>query len=101
MPVAIDVTRKNIDIKMEYLGIGLQLMIVGMCTVFAILLIVIFGGKLLINIVSRIAPEEVAVARKAVAVQTGSVDAPTMAVLQEVVKQLTGGKGRVESARKV
>lgn len=86
---------------MEYLGIGLQLMIVGLCTVFAILLIVIFGGKLLINIVNRIAPEEVAVAKKAVTAQTGAVDASTMAVLQEVVKQLTAGKGHVESARKI
>lgn len=85
---------------MEYLGIGLQLMIVGMCTVFAILLIVIFGGKLLINIVNRIAPEEV-VAKKAAVVPAGAVDASTMAVLQEVVKQLTGGRGRVENARKI
>lgn len=86
---------------MENLGFGLQLMIVGMSTVFVILLIVIFGGKLLISVVNRIAPEEVAVAKKAATVQTGAVDAPTMAVLQEVVKQLTGGKGRVESARKI
>ncbi len=76
-------------------------MIVGMCTVFVILLIVIYGGKLLINVVNRIAPEEVAVAKNTVAAQTGTVDAPTMAVLQEVVKQLTGGKGHVESARKI
>lgn len=87
---------------MEHLGIGLQLMIVGMLTVFAILLIVIYGGKLLIKVVNAIAPEEVAAAKKAVATSNqGTVDPSTMAVLQEVVKQLTGGKGRVESARKV
>ena len=73
-----------------------------MLTVFAILLIVINGGKLLIKVVNAIAPEEVAVAKKTVAQATpGAVDAPTMAVLQEVVKQLTGGKGRVESAKRV
>lgn len=86
---------------MEYLGIGLQLMIVGMCTVFVILLIVIFGGKLLINVVNKIAPEEVATAKKVVAAQTGTVDASTMAVLQEVVKQLTGGKGHLENAKRI
>ena len=87
---------------MENLGIGLQLLVVGMLTVFAILLIVINGGKLLIKVVNAIAPEEVAVAKKTVAQATpGAVDAPTMAVLQEVVKQLTGGKGRVESAKRV
>ena len=78
------------------------MLVVGMLTVFAILLIVIYGGKLLIKVVNAIAPEEVAVAKKTVVQSTpGAVDAPTMAVLQEVVKQLTGGKGRVESARKV
>ena len=87
---------------MENLAIGLQLLVVGMLTVFAILLIVINGGKLLIKVVNAIAPEEVAVAKKTVAQATpGAADAPTMAVLQEVVKQLTGGKGRVESAKRV
>lgn len=87
---------------MEQFGIGLQLMIVGMLTVFAILLIVIFGGKLLIRVVNLVAPEEVASAKKTVAASNpGSVDASTMAVLQEVVKQLTAGKGRLESAKKI
>ncbi len=87
---------------MENLGIGLQLMIVGMSTVFLILLIVIYGGKLLIKLVNMIAPEEVAAAKKQVqAANPTQVDASTMAILQEVVKQITGGKGRVESAKKI
>lgn len=87
---------------MENLGIGLQLMIVGMSTVFLILLIVINGGKLLIKLVNMIAPEEVAAAKKQVqATNPSQVDASTMAILQEVVKQITGGKGRVESAKKI
>lgn len=87
---------------MENLGIGLQLMIVGMSTVFLILLIVINGGKLLIKLVNMIAPEEVVAAKKQVqAANPTQVDASTMAILQEVVKQITGGKGRVESAKKI
>lgn len=86
---------------MENLGIGLQLMIVGMCTVFLILIIVIYGGKLLIMAVNRIAPEELATAKKIAQTQSGSVTPTTMAVLNEVVKQLTGGKGHVSSARKI
>ena len=87
---------------MENLSIGLQLLVVGMLTVFAILLIVIYGGKLLIKVVNAIAPEEVEQAKNTVAQSTSAaVDAPTLAVLQEVVKQLTGGKGRVESAKRV
>lgn len=87
---------------MDNLGIGLQLMIVGMSTVFMILLIVIYGGKLLISVVNRIAPEEVAAAKKTVAVQTpAAVDPSTMAILSEVVKQITGGKGHIKSAKKI
>ncbi|MBO5675935.1 MAG: OadG family protein [Bacteroidaceae bacterium] len=87
---------------MEHMTLGLQLLIVGMLTVFAILLIVIFGGKLLIKFVNMVAPEEVASAKKKVATTaTGVVDPSTMAILQEVVKQITGGKGRLESAKKV
>jgi hypothetical protein len=53
-------------------------------------------------VVNAIAPEEVAQAKKTVAqAAPGAVDAPTMAVLQEVLKQLTGGKGHVESAKRV
>jgi oxaloacetate decarboxylase gamma subunit len=86
---------------MENLGIGFELMIVGMCTVFLILLIVINGGKLLIKVVNRIAPEEVKAAKQTVAEQSGNVDPSTMAVLSEVVKQLTQGKGRITSAKKI
>ena len=82
--------------------LGLQLLIVGMLTVFAILLIVIFGCKLLIKFVNMVAPEEVASAKKKLATTaTSVVDPSTMAILQEVVKQVTGGKGRLESAKKV
>ena len=42
---------------MENLNIALLLMIVGMATVFAILLIVIYLGKGLIALVNKYAPE--------------------------------------------
>lgn len=85
---------------MENLGIGLELMIVGMCTVFLILLIVIQGGKLLIRAVNKIAPEEVVPARKA-APSAAKIDPSVMSILQETVKQLTGGKGHLASAKKI
>ena len=44
---------------MENLNTALLLMVVGMTTVFAILLIVIYLGKGLILLVSKYAPEEV------------------------------------------
>ena len=77
-------------------------MVVGMCTVFLILLIVIYGGKLLIMAVNRFAPEELAVAKKTLATQSSSsVEPSTMAVLSEVVRQLTSGKGHITSAKRV
>ena len=87
---------------MENLGVGVELMIVGMLTVFAILLIVINLGKVLINVVNKIAPEEEVAPKKAAATAApAAIDANTQAILQQVVSQITGGKGRVASARKI
>lgn len=43
---------------MENIGVGLMLMVVGMATVFVILLIVIYLSKYLITVVNKVAPEE-------------------------------------------
>lgn len=91
---------------MEHLGEGFQLMIVGMLTVFAILLIVINGSKLLIAIVNQIAPEgETGHKQKLAAQQNAAIlnknttiDAQTMEVLQQAVAQITQGKGRLTNA---
>ena len=85
---------------MDNLGIGFELMIVGMSTVFLILLIVIWGGKLLINAVNKIAPEEAASPKKTSSPAT-TVDNSTMAILQQVVSQITGGKGHISSAKRI
>ena len=67
---------------------GLQLMLIGMVTVFAILLIVIYGSKLLIAAINKFAPEQVkAPAKKA--------DDTPVAVLEAAVNQRTGGKGHI------
>ena len=88
---------------MENIGTGLELMLVGMTTVFLILIIVIQLGKLLIALVNRFAPEETVAPKKAAAVaqpaQT-AVDPTTMAVLAEAVKQITGGKGHISNVTK-
>jgi oxaloacetate decarboxylase gamma subunit len=85
---------------MEHLGIGLELLAVGMSTVFIILLIVIFGGTLLIKVVNKIAPEEVLPAKKVGTTTNTVIDATTMEVLNKVVCQLTNGKGKIVSAQK-
>lgn len=85
---------------MDNLGIGFELMIVGMSTVFLILLIVIWGGKLLIKTVNKIAPEEVVSPKKS-ATTNANIDGDTMAILQQVVSQITGGKGHISSAKRI
>jgi oxaloacetate decarboxylase gamma subunit len=85
---------------MNNLGVGFELMIVGMSTVFLILLIVIWGGKLLIKTVNKIAPEET-VSPKNSGASVAAIDNNTMAILQQVVSQITGGKGQVSSAKRI
>ncbi len=82
---------------MENMGIGLELMGIGMVTVFVILLIVIFGSRLLITIINRIAPEESKTEKAAAADDTAAVKP----VLDAAVAQLTGGKGHIVKITKI
>ena len=68
---------------MENIGTGLMLMLVGMCTVFVILLIIIWLSTLLIKAVNKFAPLEEVVKRK------------------PAVEKLTGGKGKVMKIEKL
>lgn len=85
---------------MENLGIGLELMAVGMLTVFVILLIIIYLGKGLIALVNKFAPEDVE-EKKQPATATVPVDAKTIAIIQSAVNALTGGKGKVMKVEKI
>lgn len=82
---------------------ALQLMIVGMLTVFCILLIVIVFGTLLIKLVNKYAPEEVQTKKSVAAVNNAvqQVDATVKAVIDAAVAQITGGKGRVTKITKL
>ena len=68
---------------MENIGVGLMLMVVGMATVFVILLIVIYLSKYLITIVNKVAPEE------------------AMDAIKAAVEILTAGKGQVIKIEKL
>ena len=83
------------------IGRGVELMVIGMLTVFTILLIVINLGKLLIKVVNAIAPEEQPAPKKAAKTTPAAIDAHTMAILEQAVNQITGAKGHVASARKL
>jgi len=74
---------------MGNMSLGLLLMVVGMVTVFIILIIVIEGSRLMISIVNRIAPAQPAPK------PYETEEEPVKAVLEAAVAQLTGGKGRI------
>ena len=82
---------------MENMGLGLELMGIGMVTVFVILLIVSFGSRLLISIINRIAPEESKPPKAAAADDSAAVKP----VLDAAVAQLTGGKGHIVKITKI
>lgn len=84
---------------MDNIGTAVQLMIVGMATVFVILLIVINLGKLLINLVNKYAPEETA-KKPALQNAPATVDALTRSIIEQAVKAVTNGKGKVTEISK-
>ena len=77
---------------MDNLGIGLLLMVVGMITVFTILLVVIYLGKLLIYMVNTFARHE---EHAQVSPQRAIADNDSVAAIKAAVKVLTAGKGKV------
>ena len=80
---------------------ALQLLVVGMVTVFIVLLIVIYLGKLLIWAVNKWAPEETVAKKAAPAKAIASIDATTKAIIDATISQITGGKGRAEKITKL
>ncbi|MDE6215576.1 OadG family protein [Bacteroides sp.] len=85
---------------MENLNTAFLLMVVGMTTVFAILLVVIYLGKALIALVNRYAPEEAAPA-KAAANGPAPIPANIMAAISAAVAVVTHDKGKVAKVEKI
>ena len=83
---------------MDNLGIGLLLMVVGMVTVFIILLIVIYLSKIFISLVNKFAPNEEPVK---VSPQRAIADNESVAAIKAAVKVLTAGKGKVVKIEKL
>ena len=81
------------------MNIGVTLMIVGMVTVFAVLLIIINLSKLLIKLVNKFALEENV--KKDVKQNGPEIPATIMAVIQQAVKEITNGKGTVSNVVKI
>lgn len=85
---------------MENLSTAVLLMVVGMATVFAILLIVIYLGKGLIALVNKYVPEEVAPA-KAAASGPAPIPANVLAAINAAVSVVTHSKGKVAKVERI
>lgn len=84
---------------MENIEVGFLLMVVGMATVFTILLVVILMGKYLILGVNKWAPPELL--KPKVTPLTAAPDGVTLQVIQEAVKRVTAGSGQVVRIEKL
>lgn len=84
---------------MENLQLALLLIVVGMTTVFAILLLIIYFGKFLIYLVNKYAPEEVVPVKSGTA-QARPIPANVLAVITAAVNVVTHNKGKVVKVEK-
>ena len=84
---------------MENLNTALLLMAVGMTTVFAILLIVIYLGKGIL-LVNKYAPEEVVPDKKG-AQGPAAIPGNILAAISAAVTVVTQGKGKVAKVEKI
>ncbi|MBN1970892.1 MAG: OadG family protein [Candidatus Delongbacteria bacterium] len=83
---------------------GLTLMIVGMGTVFTVLILVVLTSKYLVVLVNRFFPEIVKNVRKSSLVSTNNQilnDNKSVAVLTAAVDVITSGKGKIVNIEKM
>lgn len=85
---------------MEKLLEALQLMIIGMSTVFSVLLLVILLGNLLIRVINKYIPEEESKISNTENKST-SIDPSVVQAIQVAVAKMTKGKGKVEKIEKI
>ena len=86
---------------MENLETAFLLMVVGMSTVFVILLIVIYLGKLLISLVNKYAPEEVVSVKQTSSQAPVPIPGNILAAITAAVNVVTQGKGKVTKVEKL
>ena len=79
----------------------MMLMAVGMTTVFAILLIVIYLGKALTALVNKYAPAEVEASKKQAPAGPAPIPANVMAAIRAAVAVVTHDEGKVTKAERM
>ncbi len=86
---------------MNDMGIALELLGVGMITVFTILALVVILGNLIIRFVNRFIPEIEKKSASIVRAVTPEISQKKMAVIVSAVNMLTNGTGRVNKIQKL
>ncbi len=86
---------------MENLQFGLLLALVGMTTVFVVLMLLILLSKYLILFINRFIPAEEEKTALRPSDASKPIDAVDALVIAETVKMITGGKGKVTKVEKI
>lgn len=86
---------------MNNFGLALELLGVGMVTVFVILSLVVIIGNLIIRFVNRFMPEEIASVVAGANNRTGDINSKKMAAIVSAVNIVTRGKGKVTKIEKM
>ena len=83
------------------MGVALELLGVGMITVFIILALVVIIGNLIIRFVNKYIGEEVKPQPKNMASPVLEINAKKLAAIASTVKLVTNGTGRVSNVKKL
>ena len=86
---------------MENMETALLLLFVGMGTVFAILLLLIYLGKFLIALVNKYAPEEEVAAKQIMPKGPLPIQGNVLAAITAAVNVVTHGKGKITKVEKI
>ncbi|HAZ57730.1 MAG: OadG family protein [Bacteroides graminisolvens] len=86
---------------MENMETALLLLFVGMGTVFAILLLLIYLGKFLIALVNKYAPEEEVAAKQIMPKGPLPIPGNVLAAITAAVNVVTHGKGKITKVEKI
>lgn len=86
---------------MENIETALLLLVVGMGTVFAILILVIYLGKSLIFLVNKYAPEEEIPLKQVSTKGPAPIPGNILAAITAAVNVVTHGKGKVSKIEKM
>ena len=85
----------------ENLMQSLQLLGIGLTTVFSVLLLIIFFGNMLIRLINKYAPVEEAQKSKAVSSTPNPVDANVAQAINMAISQITKGKSKADKIERI